>query len=199
MLDAGSATALSRDLIESSIGSFGQFYRLEKPFVKLGLDPRASHIRNRINLQILTMRIRNLHIRRMRRKNHILKLDRMLRQRVHKIDVELAQEQRVILQNNHDDSQRSLVELLQCLGAGLSGDHVLLDEGEAGDEEFFDFGPLLDLLLLLDVLGFGLFLELVVEGGGSCFDEVGHEVAVGDEFEPREGEGWVLVRVHFQE
>ena len=145
MLDAGSATALSRDLIESSIGSFGQFYRLEKPFVKLGLDPRASHIRNRINLQILTMRIRNLHIRRMRRKNHILKLDRMLRQRVHKIDVELAQEQRVILQNDHDDSQRSLVELLQCLGAGLSGDHVLLDEGEAGDEEFFDFGPLLDL------------------------------------------------------
>jgi len=58
------------------------------------------------------MRVRNLHVGRVRGEDHILELNSMLWQGVHKIDMELAQEERVVFEYHHNYAQRSLIELL---------------------------------------------------------------------------------------
>lgn len=59
------------------------------------------------------MRVGNLHVRRVGCQDHVLQLDCVLGQRIHEVDVELTQEQRVVLQDDHHDPQSSLVELLK--------------------------------------------------------------------------------------
>jgi hypothetical protein len=87
--------------------------------------------------------------------NHVLELYRVLRQRVHEVYVELAQEKRVVLENDHHDPQCRLVELLQSLGTLLAWNHILLEETETRNDKVLDLSQTLDLLLLLLVLLIG--------------------------------------------
>jgi len=92
LLDTGGTTTLSCDLVVSSIRVFNQFYRFEESLVKSALNPGTPHIRNGVNLQILAVWVRDLHVRWMGRQDHVLQLYRMLWQRVDKVDMKLAKE-----------------------------------------------------------------------------------------------------------
>ena len=126
--------------------------------------------------------------------------------------MEVAQELRVILQDDENDVHRGCVETSHRRGGLLTWDQVLLYEREAAHQQVFDLfvlllrnklrlGDTLRVVALLIILSWRLCLILLcilveLEGlGWLRFDEVRHEELMRDQFEPCEGEGRIVVGV----
>lgn len=73
-----------------------------------------------------------MHLLRERRQDQILHLNRMVRQRVHKVEMEVAEELWVVLEDDEDHVHRGCVEASHRGCCLLAWHEVGLDEGEAG-------------------------------------------------------------------
>ena len=87
-----------------------------------------------------------------RSQNHVLQLNGMLGQRIDKVEMEVAQELWVILQDYQHDSHDSRVEALQGRRRFLAWDHVVLQECEALHDQVLDLALLLVLIVALSLL-----------------------------------------------
>ena len=76
----------------------------------------------------------------------------MLRETIHKVEVEVAQELWAVVLYDQDDSHGGLVELSQRLGHGLSHYHVALKEEEKVHDELLKLKPLLEIVIVLLLL-----------------------------------------------
>lgn len=99
----------------------------------------------------------------------------MVWQVIDEVEVEVAQEIRVVLQNQQDDPDSAGIEGFQSLCQRPGGQHVLLEEPERTHNQVLDLVPGLVLLLI-----------------GSP-DKVRHEQSVRDELKPSESKGRVLL------
>ena len=79
--------------------------------------------------------------------------------------MEVAQELRVILQNNQDDVHRGSIEATHRRRSLLAGDQVLLYESEAVHQQVLDLVQLLELDVGLVLLQLGLRNALSVQIG----------------------------------
>jgi len=124
---------------------------------------------------------------------------------VDKVEMEVTEELREVMQDGKAHSQCSLIEGCEGSGGFVVWMHVHLQEGEEAADEVLELEVLvkeyivrvqsslvIDLLLhVLPWLPRSQLLMLVL----ADLEEVRHEVLVGDEFDPGEGECGELVGV----
>lgn len=98
-----------------------------------------------------------------RGQDHILKLDGVVGQRVDKVEVEVADELWIILQDDKYDIHCGCVEASHRCRGLHSWQHVVLDEGEAADKQVLDLVVLEDYIVhILLLLVFQEFLGLIL-------------------------------------
>ena len=67
--------------------------------------------------------------------NKILQLNCVVREGIHEVEMEVAEELRVVLENDQDNVHRGGVETPHGRSGLLTSDEVTLDEGEAAHEQ----------------------------------------------------------------
>ena len=124
--------------------------------LEVGQDARLLLVLHRVDLQSDRQGRRRMHSLRERRQYQIFELDGVVRQGINEIKVEVAQELRIVFQNDKYNVNRSSVETAHCCGRLLASNEVALDESETAHQEVFHFVKALQLAL--DFLPVSLFM-----------------------------------------
>ena len=130
-------------------------------------DVRVLLVLHRVNLESLRERRRRMYVLGERGQYQILELNRMVWQRIDKVEVEIAQELRIVFQDDQHHVHRGRVETSHRRRSSLARHEVNLNKREARDQEVFHFVEALELLvvhfvpILLLILVFATFASFL--------------------------------------